>query len=193
MDRRILMFIGAAATGAALLLPGMALAAGGDAGDGAVPWVKVGLHAFNLTVLFGAIAYFAGPKVKEALKTRAAEIKAEIDASNQARKDTRERFEALEARLDAAAEADKEAAAIAARADKDIQRIQEATERSIRNETAKARLALRADAVALAVKLAEERLTDQLGTEDDQRLAGDLLSLVEDGDAANSTSGVTHG
>lgn len=205
MDRRILMFFGAAATGAALLLPGLAFAAGGEGGDHhGPPWVSLGLHAFNLMVLFGVIAWFAGPKIKGALSTRAAEIKRDIDESNRMRKETRERFEDLEARLasfekelgqmksDAHAEAVKEAEAIDARADRDVARLTESAERTIRNETAKARMALRRDAVALAVKLAEDQLRTQLGPDDDKRLAGDLLSLVED-ETANSTSGVTHG
>lgn len=232
MDRRILIFFGAAATGAALLLPSLAFADGdphaaaaaashaveaaGHAAEAAAhggehggdhhgpPWVSLGLHAFNLVLLLGVIGWFAGPKIKAALGTRAAEIKRDIDESNRLRKETRDRFEELEARLagfekelsamkgQAEAEAVKEAAAIDARADRDVARITESAERTIRNETAKARMALRRDAVALAVDLAEEQLRAQLGPQDDQRLAGDLLTLVEDS-AANASQGVTHG
>lgn len=180
-----------------LLLPDVALAAGGEGGDHhGPPWMSLGLHAFNLALLLGVIGWFAGPKIKDAMHSRASEVKRDIDESNRLRKEAREAFEELEARLagfeqqlaqmrkDAEKEAVEERDAILARAERDAARLQEAAERTIRSETAKARMALRKDAVALAVKLAEDRIVGQVDANDDARLSADFFSLV---DSAQST------
>lgn len=181
---------------AVLLMPDLAFASGGEAaveggahGEGpAVPWTALGLQAFNLVLLFGVIAFFGGGKIRDAMKDRSAEIKHDIDDSNRLRKEARERFEELDWRLagfeqrlvemkaEAEAEAEVEKAAVLERADREALRLQEAAQRTIRSETAKARMALRKDAVTLAVKLAEERIVANVGPDDDGRLAGDFFS-----------------
>ncbi len=165
------------------------------AGHGEIPhpdWTALGLHLFNLVLLLGVIGYFAGGKIKEAMSSRAAEIKRDIDEANKLRKQARDRFEELEGRLagfdeqlarmkaEAEAEAVEERDAILARADKEAVRIAEAAERTIQSETAKARMALRRDAVGLAVSLAEQKLQANVGAADDARLSADFFSLVDD-------------
>ncbi|RME22916.1 MAG: hypothetical protein D6798_14670 [Deltaproteobacteria bacterium] len=174
---------------------------GGHAGPPAPDWMALGLHLFNLVLLLGIIGYFAGGRIKEAMRTRAAAIKRDIDESNRLRKQARERFEEIEARLagfdqeltrmkaEAEALAVEEREAILARADEEASRIAEAAERTIRSETARARMALRRDAVELAVQIAEQRLQADVRPDDDIRLSADLLSLVDDAQATE----VPHG
>lgn len=162
------------------------------AGEGhGPPWTSMGLHTFNLLLLLGILAWFAGPRVREAMKTRAADVKRDIDESNRLRKESREAFEQLESRLagfeqqlaQMKAQADREAAeereAILARAETDSKRLQDAAERTIRGETAKARMALRTEAVHLAVRLAEQRLAGSVGADDDRRLGEDFFTAVD--------------
>lgn len=182
----ILLFGGALTV---LLMPDLAFAAGGEHGEAhGPPWTSLGLHAFNLVLLLSVIGWFAGGKIRDAMKDRSVEIKHDIDESNRLRKEARERFEELEWRLagfeqrltemkaEAETQAEAEKAAILERADREAVRLQEAAQRTIRSETAKARMALRKEAVALAVQLAEERISANVGADDDRRLANEFFS-----------------
>jgi|GEM_PF-539452 len=203
-------FLGAVAPTAflgavALAMPSLALAAEeAGAGEAAaeavhVDWVGIGLHLFNLALLLVVIGYFARKKIRDALADRTAEIKRDIDESNRLRKESRERFEEIEARIagfeqriagmkaQAELDATEERQAIMERADRELVRLQESTERTIRSETAKARMALRRDAVALAMELAEDRIAANVGASDDQRLAEDFFQEI------GTAKGVTHG
>lgn len=175
--------------GLLLLLSAPASAAGGGGPD----FVALGLHAFNLALLFVVIAVLAGGKIRGAVASRSAEIKAEIDESNRLRKEAQERSAELQARLDgfeqrlaelkaeAEVEAEVERQAILRRAQAEAERIQEAAERTIRGEVAKARMALRAEAVELSMALAEERLSSTVGANDDARLADGFFQEVARG------------
>ncbi len=201
-------FVAVAAFGtvlAILLFPDVAFAAGGEGDAHGPPWVALGLHLFNLLLLLGIIGFFAGGKIKEVMKTRSVEIKREIDESNRLRKQARDRFEELEARLagfqeelatmkaEAEQAAVEEREAILERADREAARVAEAAERTIRNETAKARMALRRDAVSLAVAQAERQLRASAHEADDTRLAADFFSLVADGTTPDAPAEAPHG
>jgi len=165
-------------------------AAAGEQAE-AIPWMALGLHTFNLILLLGVIAWFAGGKIRDSMRTRTAGIKSDIDESNRLRKEARERFEELEWRLagiegrlgdlhtEAEQQAEAERLAILERADRDADRLREAAQRTIRSETAKARMALRRDAVSVAVKLAEQRISANVGAEDDTRFANDFFSEID--------------
>lgn len=162
------------------------------AGDGP-DFVAMGLQAFNIALLFGIIAFFAGRKIRDAMADRATEIRRDIEESNRLRKEASERVAELEARLqgfeqrlaemkaNAEHEAQVERTAILERAEKDAARLLEAAERTLRSETAKARMALRSEAVALSVALAEERVSGAVSANDDQRLAESFFSEVSRG------------
>jgi F0F1-type ATP synthase membrane subunit b/b' len=79
-----------------------------------------------------------------------------------------------QANTDAQAEAER----IAARADADVARLRESTERTLREEANRARNELRAEAVQLAVELARGALAKNVNAEDQARLAAELLSTV---------------
>lgn len=181
-----------------LLLPSVAFAAG----DG-VPFKEIGFHAFNLMLLLGFLAWFVGPKAKDALANRAAKVKADIDSAEQARDGARQRFEALEARLSGfeqqlagmRQQAEKDAAqeqlALQERAQRDAALVASAAERTIGAETAKARQLLRKDAAELAVKLAGQTVKQNFGAADQDRFAQQFLGSVG-GDDTNG-NGVGHG
>jgi F-type H+-transporting ATPase subunit b len=156
-----------------------------------IPWAKIALHALNLVVLFGIIGWFARKPLKDAIASRATNVKKDMDDINALRKQAQDRYAEVETRLQAydkklaemKGQAEQEAAAeareIAARAERDAQQIQAAAQRTIRDETLRARQALRADAVELAVKIAEEQLKRTITEEDQRRLASEFLHTVE--------------
>ena len=160
--------------------------AGGD-----TPWVDIGWHTLNLAILFGVLFWFFGKKVTAAVSQRAADIQVAVDQANEARKAAQHRADELEKRLEgveaqlagirkqAEAEAAQEAEVLFARAESDAAAIREAAERTIRDETARARQGLRAEAVSLATQLAGAQLKSKITPDDQKRLAGDFLTAVK--------------
>lgn len=158
----------------------------------AIPWGKMAFHALNLAILLGIIAWAARKPIKDAIASRSVAIKKDMDEINALRKQAQDRYAEIETRLqgydkklaemksDAEREAAAEAREIAARAERDAAQIQQAAERTIRDETLRARHALRKDAVELAVKLAEEQLRHQITEDDQRRLAADFLGTVKE-------------
>ena len=168
-------------------------------GDGLPPDLNaIAFHAINFFLLIGLLTYLLRDKVRDALANRAARVKREIDDSNQARKDAALRFEELEARLDgfetelekmkqdAVEDADKEHSSILARAEEDAARIAESAQRSIRDETDRARQALRNEVAKLSVDLAREKLSKEVNKDDQQRLAGDFIDTVQNKNGATN-------
>lgn len=161
--------------------------------------VMLGLHAFNLMLLFGVIFTFGRGPIKEALRSRALHIRKDLDDSAAAREQAQEDYDKLMGRLnaieseiagitaDANAAADNEEAKLAERAQRESARIAQAAQRAIRDETGRAQNLLRQDAVALAVSLAEGVLTKNINSDDQAVLAREFLqsldSNVEQADA----------
>ncbi len=184
---------------AAVAWAGVAHASGGghEAAESGPPYDKIALHAFNLLVLLGVLAWYLRGTLRDALKNRALGIKRAIDEANAMRKDARERFDELERKLDgfeaelAAMRKDAERAAAAeretilARARADAEHVERTAEQAIRDETARARAALRRDAARLSIELARKRLVAQVGEGDDRRLAQDFLTAVRGGEVAD--------
>ena len=170
-----------------LLVSGIAFAAGGDG----PPLKAIGVHLANFVLLFTVLFFLVRKPVAEALKARQGEVKHEIDESNAKRKDAQTRFDEIEARLnrfenevaELKAQAEKEAAAdreyLRQRTAADIESLKQLTEQTIRDEGRKARAALQAEAVGLAVGLAEERLRASINDGDQERLAGEFLLAVK--------------
>ena len=76
-------------------------------------------------------------------------------------------------------EAQSEQQAILARAEEDAARIAESAQRSIRDETERARQALRREVAELSVDLAREKLSSSVTSDDQNRLAGDFIDTVK--------------
>ena len=153
-----------------LAFSGSAMAAGGPAQSFSEVWPKIAMHAFNLALLIGIIVWLAGGKIRDAIKTRSTSIRVELDSAAQAKAEAKERFDALQARLDsldaqikdmraeAEAAAEQERQAIEARAERDARMLRENAQRSIRDEVARAQAELRREAVGLAVELAGKQM-----------------------------------
>jgi F-type H+-transporting ATPase subunit b len=80
----------------------------------------------------------------------------------------------------------KEYDSILARAEEDAARIAESAERSIRDETERARQALRREVAELSVDLAREKLSAEVNTDDQKRLAGDFIDTVQNKNGASN-------
>ena len=110
-------------------------------------------------------------KIRDALANRALRIKTSIDESNQRRKAAQQRFEELESRLegfeselasmkaDAVAKSEADHKMIVERASADAERIAEAAQRSIRDETERAARAA-TQVAELSVDLLEKVVED---------------------------------
>jgi F-type H+-transporting ATPase subunit b len=167
-----------------------------DADEGEhFPLASVGFHAFNLLLFAGVIGWFGRRPISDALSSRALAIRKELTDSARVRDEARQRNAELGERLDrieaeiqgmrdkAAQDAANEEAALIARAETEAARIAETAERSVRDEVSRARFALKRDAVALAVDLAESALKERMDAQHQQRLARDFLdSIKSDGE-----------
>lgn len=147
-------------------------------------------HGVNLVLLL-LVLFFAGRgPLKRFLASRAEGIKKEITDAADLRTEAQERHAALQARLDAfddelqAIEDDahqraaNEEERIKARAEAMAAHILQSTERNIRDEVTRARASLRAEAVELAVELAESTLREAVAAEDQRRLARQFLATL---------------
>lgn len=178
------------------LIPTAQAGGGGAGGD----LNAIAYHALNLFMLIALLTFLLRGKIKDALANRAAGVKRDIDDSNQLRKDAQLRFAELEARLsgfegeltkmreEAEVAAASERDSIMARAEEDAARISESAERTIRDETERARQALRREVAILSVDIARERLEKQVNADDQKRLAKDFVDTVKS-DKSEVTNG----
>ncbi len=158
---------------------------------------KLIFHAINLGFLIIIIMVFVRRPVADALRTRALTIRKELTDSARARDEAKQHHDEVAARLgaiegeiqgmrDAAGdEAEVLEAKLIERAHAEAKRVAAGAERKIRDEAQRARTQLRRDAVELAVDLAEKTLRDKISAEDQQRLAREFLTAIND-DGANA-------
>lgn len=156
--------------------------------------VRLSSQAIALLVVLGIAVSFGRRPIADFLGDRALQIRKSLADSAKARADAEERAASLGSRLarieaeierirvDAEAEAKAEERKLVERAREESKRIEVVAERKIRDEVQRAQIALRAEAVDLAVKLAETSLRSSVSTADQQRLAREFLeSLKKDG------------
>lgn len=144
-----------------------------------------------LTITFGIFVFglvrFAGPAIKTHLVTRADTIEKAMAEADKARKDAERRANEAEQKLaalagevtrmkaDFEAQGKLEAARIEAAAEEMAKKIARDAEETIVAETARAREALRVEAAALALQVAEGRIKQMLSAADDQKLTKSLI------------------
>lgn len=150
-------------------------------------------HFINLAILLGVIGYAVRRPVADLFRERARGIRAELTDSARQRDEANQRHQELVARLDkiegevdemsnqAREAAAREEANLIERAEREAARIAEQASRSIRDETTRARNALRREAVELAVQLAENTLRSNVASEDQRALAKDFLDKLQEG------------
>lgn len=158
---------------------------------------EIGFHTLNLAVLLTLLFVFAARPIGDALKNRALAIRKDLVDAARARDEARQKNEELAARLQrfekeleqmraqAAQDAKADAELLVARANAEAERIEATAGRSIAEEVRRAKASLRAEAVDLAVKLAEATLSKEVQSDDQRRLARQFLeSLNNNGEAA---------
>lgn len=180
-------------TAGLLLLPGVALAAGGG-GDVAHTLedslVPMAFHALNLALLLGGLGFLLKGRITTALSARADGIARGIDGAGAAEAKAKAQFEELSAKLDgfettlaemraeASHLADADRADLIARAEREVAAIELGAQRSIRDEQSRATAALRAEAAKLAVGLAARQVTEHINADDHARLDGEFLQAL---------------
>lgn len=176
---------------------GSAWAAGGEEPPG---WEEFLFQLLNLAILVGAIVYFARKPVLEYFEGRRAQIKGDLEAAAALLTEAEERNEEIQRKLSALqgeveelqsqarTRAEEESQRILADAQRSAGRIQADATAAIDQELLRAQRELRAEAAGLAVDMAADILSQQVGDADRARLLDEFISRVEDGDAS-STSG----
>jgi F-type H+-transporting ATPase subunit b len=180
----------------AALLPAVALA-GGDA-HAAAPgpdWGSIVRHTVNLVVLLGLLYTFLKRPVGDFLKFRRNEVKDQLEASAGLKSNAEAKYAELQDRLSnfendlqtmmdaVAADAVTEQESLLAQAEKSAAQVVAAARLTVDEELRRARTALQAEAVELAVNMARQALTEAVGKDDQTRLNAAYLAQVEGSDA----------
>lgn len=172
--------------------PALALAAGGGGGHAEPDYGGLLRHGVNLLILI-AILYMAlrGP-LSDFLSFRRSEVKDQLDKSANAKATAEAKYSELQQRLDnfeaelttlretVREDAKAEHATLVANAERSAKQLEEAAQRTIDEELRRARAELRAEAVDLSVKIAEDLLTSNITDDDQARLTGEYLTRVEE-------------
>ena len=157
-----------------------------------IPWGPIGFHAMNLAILLAIIVRYARKPVKDAVVNRAAAIRKGIEDSANMHRDAEHRLRDLDKRMDgfdaqlsgmkaeAEVESTREREETLSRARKDAAFIAQGAERTIQTELACARTELRAEAVKLAVNIAEQQIHHQLRVDDESRYAAEFMRSVKE-------------
>lgn len=181
-----------------LVVSGVAFAAGAEHHVETFEEVgsKILFHAINFVLLIALLVWATRGLIRNGLANRAAAIRTDIEASQKLREEAQARFDELQARIDGLAgrisqmeaeaeqAAQTEALAIEERGKREAVLIQEHTERTIRNETERARQALRQEAANIAVELATEQLKSRIGAAENDQLTQQFISAVQSNDGS---------
>ena len=183
--------ISLAALVAVVLCSGVALASG-DAhhADSGVLLKDFLYRCFNFALTLGILAYFVTKPIRNGLAGRREGIEKSLAAAEQARNDAEAKFAEYDAKLTSAAaeideiyaaikrEAELEREKILAGAKDSAVKIKAEAEKLAGNEVAKARIALRQEAVRLAVEIAEELLKKNVNEQDQKQLVDEYMQKV---------------
>ncbi len=153
------------------------LAAAGEAAGGGAHfnWAYVGKHAFNLTVLVGALFYVLKKPVSAFMKSRRADMSARFEESERKLNEAKKLFEECSEKLDniksetdslvssIAEQAQTERENILRRARREREEILKSVSESVGFEIAKAKVAIRREAVSVSMRIAEQKLKTENG------------------------------
>jgi F-type H+-transporting ATPase subunit b len=157
---------------------------------------KIIVHAINFTLYVGILVYFLRRPLKDFLANRRLGIKKELEESHRLKTDAQARHGEIQHRIggfdqeveevlaDVRHHCEVEADRAVLRAEEAAETIQRVAQRTISEETEKARHDLRAETVDLAVQMAREALINAVSAEDQRRLAdGYMARIAEDAEA----------
>lgn len=170
------------------------------AGSGEPPgWEELLFQLLNLGILLGAIIYFARKPVLEYFQGRHAQIKGDLETAAALLTEAEERNAEIQSKLaalqaeveelqsQARTRAEEESQRILAEAQRSADRIQADATAAIDQELLRAQRELRAEAAGLAVDMAADILSQQVGDADRARLLDEFISRVEEGDASSAS------
>ncbi|HCP45534.1 MAG TPA: hypothetical protein DIU15_05810 [Deltaproteobacteria bacterium] len=172
----------------------VALAAGGGDGHQAAgpDGTAIFRHLLNLSLLIALLVWALRTPMSDFLRRRQLEVRDQLDASANAKADAEQRYQEIETRLgdfqgeldklmtDVREDAEMERRSIEARAEQTSTQLEAAAKRTVEEELRRARLALRSEAIDLAVGMAKDRLSNQVGDDDQKRLTDRYLDRVQE-------------
>lgn len=181
-----------------VLLAGVAQASGDSHEDGAGVLKQVIYQTLNLALLLGVIVYFGRKPISEFFSTRRSGIQSELSEAAELLARAERRNSELQRRLvdlgseiegireEAARRAEEEAERILADARGTADRIRRDATAAVAQELRRAQTSLREEAADLALELAAQKLAEQVGEADRDRLVDEFILRVE----ANPSEGV---
>jgi len=167
----------------------VAMASGGELDVGQA-LRKVLIHAINFAIFVAIVVYFGRRPIMDFLANRRLGISRELEESQRIKDEAEAKSTELQNRLRSfdrevqdmldrvATECDTEKTHALEAADEAARGILQTSERTIREETDKARHDLRQEAVDAAVTLAEQVLTQSINDEDQRRLLGGYMDRI---------------
>jgi len=186
MYRRLVFLLVASS---ALLLPAVALAAGGDGSFNASRFAR---HLITLVLFLVVVGYLVKTPLSDFLQFRRTEVKEGLDKAWDAKASAETRANDLQARMDGleaevstmmetvATDGAREHERLVAAGKSAAQQIEGATSRSIDEETRHAADNLRRETIDLAMAAATELLTRSVGDDDRKRLADGYLATLQE-------------
>jgi F-type H+-transporting ATPase subunit b len=189
-NRRALAWLVAAT--AFLLLPALALAAGGEHGEHhGIDAKRLALQLLNFGVLVALLGFFGGKAVNKALASRHEQMKKDLEEASQARTAAEARLAQQERRMgnlekeiaalraSIKAEAINEEQRLVAAAEEKARRIQDETRFLLEQQVKEAELRFRAEVAGTAVRVAEEIVRRSVNPQDTARLQQSFIADLE--------------
>jgi len=149
-------------------------------------------HLLNLGILIAIIVWALRTPMSDFLRRRQFEVRDQLDASANAKAEAEGRYQEIENRLgdfqgeldklmtDVREDAEMERRAIEARAEQASTQLEAAARRTVEEELRRARQTLRSEAIDLAVGMARNQLSNQVGEDDQKRLTDRYLDRVQE-------------
>jgi F-type H+-transporting ATPase subunit b len=169
---------------ACLLLPAAALAAEEGGGGDALHLIN---KVFNVAVVVGLLVWVGRKPLAEFFKSRTESIREQLDEAQRARRDAEAKLAEMQDRMrnldeelkgirsTAEREADAEYHRLVAEAERDAEKIVARARQEIDGMIRAARIELKAHAAELSVRLAEEKIREEITSEDRERLFGQFV------------------
>ncbi|MFQ5693577.1 MAG: F0F1 ATP synthase subunit B [Nitrospinota bacterium] len=188
-SRRLAVWTGLLAVGAALLLPVLGFAAEEEVHNAFDPWFETS-RILNFLLVFFGLYFLLRKPIRTAMAKRREGIERAIHEAEEARAEARrlrEEYERKTAELEkeleeirAQARAEQEAlrARLLEEGREAADRVMEQARFTIEQESRKAEQQIRSQAARLALELAEKALERELGPEDQRRFIQDYLHKV---------------
>jgi len=166
--------------------------ASGSGAPGPMDVTGIIRHLVNLVVLLGILGFVLKTPIRDFLAFRRTTVKEQLEDAWDAKTGAEERYSELQGRLDnfsaeletilehVREDADTERARIIAQAERSASQMAAAAERTVAEEVRRARSELRAEAIDLALGMAEQAIGSGVSSSDHERLASNYLSKMQE-------------